>query len=256
MAWNLIAPNTWSNSKSPYLIKFDSITNSFIVEDIDGKNFIPLDDIFNNPAFPADFSNIPVLGKHFRTEGANTPATPGFSFQGDINTGFFRKSEDTVGFSAGGAQYGEFGVGYGGFTGNIIQVVQEQSNTRYAVSNGNFVQASDGVSITPKYTNSKFLIIYICSMNNNGNNGYDFARKIGSGSIVFNISGKSWGINSSAHATTWNVLNLMFLDSPTLSNLDPITYYLCTKTSGTGTTTMNMGSNSEFAPFIIAEVQQ
>lgn len=108
MAWNLIAPNTWSNSKSPYIVKFDSITSSFIVEDIDGKNSIPFDDIFNNPAFVPDFGNNPVIGKHFRAEAANTPGTPGFSFQDDINTGFFRISSGVVGFASNGVLIATF----------------------------------------------------------------------------------------------------------------------------------------------------
>lgn len=233
MAWNLIAPNTWSNSKSPYLIKFDSITNSFIVEDIDGKNFIPLDDIFNNPAFPADFGNIPVLGKHFRAEGANTPTTPGFSFQGDINTGFFRKSEDTVGFSAGGIQYGEFGVGYGGFTGNIIQVQSTTKSDTFSSSGTSSFEDITGLNvvITPKYSNSKILILALIMFGGNFwdnvlrlnllRNGSNIMQPSG-GSSASSVTARAYTTDSISTASFTMPVNLSFLDSP--NSLSALTY--------------------------------
>lgn len=252
MAWNLIAPNTWSNSKSPYLIKYDSITSSFIVEDIDGKNFIPLDDIFNNPAFPADFSNISVLGKHFRAEAANTPGTPGFSFQGDINTGFFRKSEDTVGFSAGGIQYGEFGVGYGGFTGNIIQSVFAQTSTQKTNASGTPINVGMPCIITPKYINSKIIILYSIGgcysagastgiqfrLYKNGSNVVGTFEDIHCYNGASDIGAKYYG---------------MFYDTPNTTS--PITYepYFASRN---GLTTQYVQNNNSFSSIMLLEVQQ
>lgn len=228
----------------------------FVTDSRDQSKAVPYNDIFNNPVYNIDFSDKTLLAKHFRAEGVNTPGTPGFSFQGDSNLGLYRIDEDRLGFAANGIRQGEFGVGYGGFTGNIIQVVQGSSATRFSTASTSWITFSDGVSITPKYINSKFIVIYTISVVASGvNMGMDFARKIGSGAIVQNISGKSYGIVSHA-STSWTVACLCYLDSPTLSNLDPITYYLSCKTSGGTVQTVNFGTGNEFDPIIIAEVQQ
>lgn len=102
MPWQLVAPNQWKNDRSDFTIKFDEAYGSYIVESVDGRFSIPFDDIFNNPVYPIDLSQVTVLGKHFRAEAVNTPGTPGFSFQGDANTGFYRVSEDVMGGAVGG----------------------------------------------------------------------------------------------------------------------------------------------------------
>jgi len=192
MAWNLVAPNTWKNDRSDYVIEYDPDYSQYVIRSMDGTYTIPFDDIFNNPVFPIDLSQATVLGKHFRAEGVNTPNTPGFSFQSDANTGFYRISEDTVGFSAGGTKYGQFGIGYGGFTGNIIQAVNSENDyTHIITTTGNWnsdilsaVATSWEISITPKYVNSKTIIqLYLSatiSASSNSLFGVSIWRKIGS----------------------------------------------------------------------------
>ena len=160
MPWQLVAPNQWKNDRSDFTIKFDEAYGSYIVESVDGRFSIPFDDIFNNPVFPIDLSQVTVLGKHFRAEGVNTPGTPGFSFQGDANSGMYRISEDRMGFSAGGIKQGEFGIGYGGFTGNIIQVIQSTVSGSATTASTTFQNYNLlAATITPKYNNSKILIL-------------------------------------------------------------------------------------------------
>jgi hypothetical protein len=161
MSWRLIAPNTWSNSNSPFIIKYDSVLSEYVVESIDGINQIPFSDIFNNPVFPIDFDNSVILASHFRGEAANTPGTPAHSFKTDIDTGIYRISNGKVGFSSNGSRVGEFGNGYGGFTGNIIQVLQTSIDTQLSTGSTSYVDITGlSVSITPKYTTSKILILF------------------------------------------------------------------------------------------------
>jgi hypothetical protein len=111
MSWFPTAPNEWKNDRSNFTIKFDASYGQYVIEDVDGRFTIPIDDIFNNPVFPIDLSNAHVLveslvssglisGVHLRSENANTPTTPGHSFRNEINTGMYRESPGVLAFSA------------------------------------------------------------------------------------------------------------------------------------------------------------
>lgn len=177
MGWNLVAPNTWSNSNAPFIIKYDSNTSQYIVETIDGVNQIPFSDIFNNPVFPIDLSNADVIvkslvssgvvsGTHLRSEGVNTPSTPGHSFKNEINSGLFRESVGVLAFSILGNVVGRIGAGYGGFVGNVIQWINDKTQTSKTTGLNTYVDIEKGagitweVPITPKFANSKIIIIF------------------------------------------------------------------------------------------------
>jgi len=123
MSWIKLSEELYLSDQSPYsLEKIDGIW--YVVDNSTLKKSIPFTDIFNNPVFPADYSNADMIvksltslgtieGKHIRGESANTPGTPAFSFQGDIDTGLFRKSANVMGISSGGVEVSEinnFGV--------------------------------------------------------------------------------------------------------------------------------------------------
>lgn len=188
MAWNLVAPNTWKNDRSDYVIEYDPDYSQYVIRSMDGNYTIPFDDIFNNPVFPVDFSQVTVLGKHFRAEGTNTPGTPGFSFQGDINTGFYRVSEDTIGISIGGNKVSEinnFGV-LNGTPGtdkrNVIkstfQILNTGSNLNCASSS--YVSTGYGFSYTPLNANSTLRIKFFLSIHH----GYGSMNQAGSNSLL------------------------------------------------------------------------
>lgn len=164
MAWNLVAPNTWKNDRSNYVIEYDPDYSQYVIRSMDGNYTIPFDDIFNNPVFPADFSQISVLGKHFRAEANNTPATPGFSFQGDINTGFYRVSEDTIGVSIGGNKVSEinnFGVLDGTPGTDFRNLIKRQYSVLTGTANTQStseVSTGIGFSYTPINAGSKLKI--------------------------------------------------------------------------------------------------
>lgn len=163
----------------------------FVTDSRDQSKAVPYSDIFNNPVYNIDFSDKTLLAKHFRAEGVNTPGTPGFSFQGDSNLGLYRIDEDRLGFAANGIRQGEFGVGYGGFTGNIIQLIFDTQSFAQVVANVyTDINKSASVvwetAITPKIANSKIFILYSLSALFGGTppylGGIRILAKIGSGS--------------------------------------------------------------------------
>lgn len=190
MSWTKLNDNLYSHDVAPFML--EKIEGIWGVRDArDKTQFIPFSDIFNNPVFSIDFTNSDLIVKsltssgaieglslnitnssnsrHFRGEFSGGASTPSFSAQTDINTGFFSKSDGVFGFSSNGVEHGEFGNGFGGFTGNIIQVAYNEiltsgvySSTMIPVDN-TIPQQSEGAeiltcSITPRYANS---ILYI-----------------------------------------------------------------------------------------------
>jgi hypothetical protein len=228
VGWTKLSEEAYISDQSSFsLEKIDGIW--YVIDNSVQKKSIPFTDIFNNPVFPVDYSNVDMivktltsigqvsadslsvtnsaLAKHFRGEAANTPSTPAFSFQGDLNSGIYRISEDKIGFSAGGSRQGEFGLGYGGFAGNIIQVVHSTSTHKQIISSTSYTDLLSGIgtvwetSITPKYSNSKILIIQniqglIYISGNTSYFGIGLSRKIGAGSygLILNPSERQYGI--------------------------------------------------------------
>jgi hypothetical protein len=101
--------------------------------------------------------------------GDGSVSSPSISLISDPNSGIYSIGADKIGFSANGARVGEFGDGYGGFVGNVIQVAYAEITTSGASSAVNIPvdntipQQTEGAeiltcSITPKYANS---ILYV-----------------------------------------------------------------------------------------------
>lgn len=104
-----------------------------------------------------------------------TAAAPGLAFSSDTNSGLYRISEDKIGIATNGTRVGEIGAGYGGFTGNIIQVVTTiKTNTFNSTVNNTWTNITDlAATITPKYSTSK---IFVSVMINTGGGGNNYAR--------------------------------------------------------------------------------
>lgn len=287
MSWNLVSPNTWSNSNSPYIIKYDNNLGQYIVENVNGENFIPLSDIFNNPAFPIDLSNVDVLvksltssgivsGTHLRSEALNTPATPGHSFKTEINSGFYRKSAGVLAFSILGNQNGEIGAGYGGFPGNLIQLVSDTQNYLTQNSGTSYVDIIKALStvwefsITPKLPNSKIFVLYkLLAAIGNDYYGFRIQRKVNSGGTyvtVYNPHTVSGGGAGEYGTTTVNggyispVIPVM--DIPTYTLGDSIFYKIAVSCySGGQTISVNVqrtgtGSNNGHSEVYLGEIAQ
>lgn len=268
MSWNLVAPQVWSNDKSPIVIEYDEKIGDYIVRSIGGELYVPFSDIFNNPVFPIDFSNSSVLASHFRGEGTNTPNTPAHSFKNDIDTGIYRISTGKVGFSSNGLKIGEFGNGYGGFTGNIIQVLQTSIDTQLSTGSTSYVDITGlSVSISPKYTTSKILILFKLNGSNlatSALNAYQIVRDstaIGNGNqgnrrlCHTAVRGAIGDLNSSFVASG------EFLDSPnTISNITYKIQWLVDSGTGYINRDFTNGNNTSYpSPLSIItamEIQQ
>jgi hypothetical protein len=262
MAWIKLSEELYLSDQSPYsLEKIDGIW--YVVDNSTQKKSIPFADIFNNPVFPIDYSNTDMLvksltspgtieGKHFRGESANTPATPAFSFQGDINSGIYRIDSDRIGFSAGGSRQGEFGVGYGGFTGNVIQSAFAQTSTQKLNATDNYVAVGLPCSITPRYINSKILILYFIG-------GFYVDGALSGGSVkLYKNNSEIIGTFENIHAynggsSTGAKYSGMFFDTP--NTLSSVTYEpFFVRRSPTGS--IYVQYNSSFSNMILLEIQQ
>ncbi len=161
--------------------------------------------------------------------GNGLATAPGYSFINDLDSGLYRISDNKIGFAANGARVGEFGVGYGGFTGNIIQV-QSTAKTDTSTLSSSFGTISGlSQSITPKYSNSKILIIVNISFGRGLDNLLYFKLLRDSTDIyIGDAAGSRTRSSSSNYMSTGspglqaNSVTLVFLDFPSTTSL--ITY--------------------------------
>lgn len=99
MAWNKQNENLYTHSDAPFVIVKQSNV-WYLIDTRDQSKAIPIDDIFNNPVFSANFENQTVRAAHFRGEGLNTPATPAHSFKTEINSGLYLESSGVLAISS------------------------------------------------------------------------------------------------------------------------------------------------------------
>ena len=162
-----------------------------------------------------------------------TAAAPSLAFSSDTNTGLYRIGNDKIGIATNGTRVGEIGVGYGGFTGNIIQVVSAVKTDTATISSGSpsvFTDISGlSVNITPRYSNSRMLIkSMICYGSDNSTAIRGFFRfvrdstAIGIGDASSNRIRASFVIEPfwTSYSITMGGMN--FLD--TVSSTNQITY--------------------------------
>lgn len=192
--------------------------------------------------------------------------TPSVSFTSDTNTGLYRISEDKIGVSIGGVRTGEIGSGYGGFTGNIIQVQSGVLNTTFAAPASTFTDIGLSVSIIPRYNTSNILILAVVIL---GGNFWDNVMRLnlvrGSTNIAQPTTGTSastsfaraYGVDSSNSGNFGIPTTIMFLDSPATTS--SITYKI--QLLGTSNTTyVNRTANNSnitgISTITVMEVQQ
>jgi len=102
--------------------------------------------------------NVTATGTILAASG--TSGTPSISFSGDSNSGFYSISDNVIGVATNGTRVGEIGVGYGGFTGNIIQVVQTVKSDTFTTTSTTYVDVTSfSCTITPRYSTSKILVL-------------------------------------------------------------------------------------------------
>jgi hypothetical protein len=182
--------------------------------------------------------NTSGVGTNFSTTGSAT--APTISIGNQTNKGFYHAGTDRIGVSIGGQRVGEIGSGYGGFTGNIIQVQSTAllTTTTFSTSFGDIAGLS--VNITPRYTNSQILIM--CHINS-GRSGdillyFKLLRNstdICIGNTASNRTRSTTASYLGASTPGLHLINIpiLFLDSP--STTSQITYKIQARTDvGTG----------------------
>jgi hypothetical protein len=125
-----------------------------------------------------------------------------------------------------GNRVGEIGDGYGGFTGNVIQIQSTIKTNTYQCTNTSFEDATGmSVTITPKYSTSKILVsgffsAYIVQ------NSYNFGLRVVRGSTVISGNTSAYGdiMLSGLGGQRQGAQAYQCLDSP--NTILPITYKL------------------------------
>ena len=105
-----------------------------------------------------------IKAPHFRGELTNSPTTPSFSSQGDIDTGFYHISSGKFGFSSNGIKTMEFDTDFTVLNksnlmpvGTIIQSIRETAPSGFLLCNGAeylFSDYLDLFSVLPIKTNT------------------------------------------------------------------------------------------------------
>ena len=199
-------------------------------------------------------------------------SSPSLKFSNDGDTGLYRIGNNTIGIASGGQRVGEVGPGYGGFTGNVIQVVSSTQNFQTNITGTAFqnINSASGVtwetSIIPKLANSKIFILFTLSVNTTNNiMGFRLSSKINAGSysVVYNPQIEpGYGAMDVGSSTvlSYTILTRPILYTPTYTLGDTITHKIegsCNDPSATGLINVNRtgaGSNSAHSEIFLFEI--
>ena len=178
--------------------------------------------------------------------GNGSASIPTISIGNQTNKGFYHVGTDKIGVSVGGTKVGEIGNGYGGFTGNIIQVLQTVKSDTYTTTNTSYEDIPNFFcSITPKYNTSKILVVVDIGALTPISGGSTWTRLLRGATEIYSGDGASGTLNQiydggastgdhyfgSFHHTS------LYLDSP--STISSTTYKVQIKSGGAYTSCFN-----------------
>lgn len=144
----------------------DLTVDTNLIKTISASNFVGINT--TTPTVALDVTgNIKASSQIQIPDG--TVSVPGISPSTETSSGLYKIATNKLGIAINGSRVGEFGVGYGGFTGNVIQVAYAELTTSTVTSSvsipvdNTIPQNTEGAeiltcSITPKYANS---ILYV-----------------------------------------------------------------------------------------------
>ena len=137
-------------------------------------------------------------------------------------------------------------------SGHVVQVVSTSSNTSTAMGTANtWTAATDlSVSITPKFSNSKIMIIANVDFDANAANRLQWFT-IFRDSTNLGDAVNGFSANVSAGSRLQGVAGMNYLDSPNTTSLT--TYYVYSKNNGTSTYINLYGSKSTITVMEIAQ---
>lgn len=219
----------------------------------------------------------PGVGTNFG--GVGSASAPTLSIGSQTNKGFYHEGTDKIGVSVGGVKVGEIGVDYGGFTGNVIQVVNSENQYTHTITNNanwnsdllSNVGVPWEITITPKRNNSKIEI----QLSQNGSTGQNSAnssyfgisiwRKIGSGAYsqiqtpqTDGSGSYEFGLSSLGASAMglYSAFNKLYIDSP--NSLNTITYKFSVRTYQNSVFTANTSSTPTKGKSycVLKEIQQ
>ena len=182
----------------------------------------------------------------------------------DTNTGISFPAADTIKFSTGGVERmqitnsGVSGTGIG--AGKIIQIVQGLNTTRQTFSSTTFIESNKEVTITPTAASSKIFLLFNGDVNTEAsnrqayitvyrsiNNGtYENIAPTGSNVGANNNNGFSGEIRGTSSRLQVN-FTISYLDSPSYSVGNSITYKLYVRSNGDG---VELQSNNDNQPVV------
>lgn len=229
----------------------DITVDTNLIKTISASNFVGINT--TTPTVALDVTgNIKASSQIQIPDG--TVSVPGISPSTEQSSGLYKIATNKLGIAINGNRVGEVGVGYGGFTGNIIQVVSsfKSDTSSFSSSWGDISGLS--LSITPKYTSSKILLFASVLTGRSGDimlflkfvrNTTDIAMGDTPGNRTSTTSSNAFGSSS---PTVHNVSQvMMFSDSP---NTTSETTYKIQAKSDSGTGYINRtGNDSDIAVY-------
>ena len=198
-----------------------------------------------------------------------SPLLPGFNFSNDTDSGLYRISENKIGITAGGVKVGEFGPGYGGFTGNIIQVQSTTKSDPFTTPITNiFLDVPNFfVTITPRYITSRILVMmsisYICDIGSFTHQARVVRDSIpiGIGDALGSRSRSTVGTQRTTDPANPLTQSIQFLDSPSSTSL--LTYKIQVISQGgtlyvnrSGEATDDASRSTTISNITVMEIQQ
>lgn len=155
----------------------DLTVDTNLIKTISASNFVGINT--TSPTVALDVTgNIKSSSQIQIPDG--TVSVPGIAPSSETGSGLYKIATNKLGIAINGSRVGEVGVGYGGFTGNIIQVAYNEITTSgvagsLAIPVDNTIpQQTEGneiitCSITPKYANSILYVESNCFVGENSN---------------------------------------------------------------------------------------
>jgi len=135
--------------------------------------------------------------------------------------------------------------------GQVLQVVSSVSNTQTSTTSTSPVTSGFSVSITPKFSTSKILVILNCSIGQALNNAYVNVQLWRGGSSIFNFSPVSCYIFTGTSVSQVNMtVSETYLDSPATTSSISYTPYF----SASSGATVYFGANNNYSSITLMEI--
>ena len=137
--------------------------------------------------------------------------------------------------------------------GQVIQLVQQQTNTQFSTTSNPYVDTGFAASITPKFSSSKIYVIAGLNMYNNATNGVSSTTLYRGGSRISDSAtyGHAYGYSNSGSHVQHHTFT--YLDSPNTTSSTEYKIYISCATNGG---TLYMCINNSSSTLTLMEIAQ